>query len=80
MVKPVDVIPDIPSKYASINDKSRDNSKGNAQNSAETIQIDKTKIKEPFSDKFDNFLELNEKYNINPVINEIIVEYIKELR
>ena len=80
MVNPVDVIPDIPSKYASINDKSRDNNIGNAQNSADIIHIDNTKINDPFNDKLDKFLELNDKYNINPVANEIIVEYINELR
>ena len=60
IVNPVEVIPDMDSKYESTKDKSRENIIGNAHTSAESIQIDNTKMNEPLNDKSLRFFELHE--------------------
>lgn len=78
IVNPVDVIPDIPSKYASMNDKSPEIRKGNAEKNAVNNHITITKNIDPFNDKFVILLCSDFKNSIIPMIMQIIADIMND--
>ena len=78
IVKPVDVNPDMLSKYASIHDKSWDNIIGSAEKNAESSHTERTKIMDPFNESSDILLDWHVKYNNSPTVSEMISEAVNE--